>query len=288
MIRNIVGEYVINSMLTTFLILCFVSTSYGVEPCVGFTKSLTAEEYSTIYHRAASFQAFDKEMEERNMRRIISAEWYENSGYVHEIWVTRSGMVQWLTVYRDMQKKKVCITSNPRSDVSQELNLDHRIGFMFHGKTNLQESGRVLSKRSRQFQLFAYCSPMQLSVDLFGGGAEKMGLTKESIQAAAESRLRAARLFDDKSVSPYALEISIGTGLDAYNIALNYRKALYDTSLGGRYKAVTWHGGSFGIHGGQPSNIVSYLSGHLDKFLVEYLRVNDEACEARRNHSSEK
>lgn len=286
MIRNIVGAYVVNGILTTFLILCFVSTSYGVEPCVGFLKSLTSEEHSTIYHRAASFQAFDKEMEERNMRRIISAEWYENSGYVHEIWVTRSGMVQWLTVYRDMQKRKVCITSNPRSSVSQELNLDHRIGFMFHGKTNLRKSGQALSERSRQFQLFAYCGSMKLSVDLFGD-AEKMGLTKESIQAAAESRLRAARLFDEESVSPYALEISIGTGLDTYNIALYYRKALYDTSLGGRYMAVTWYGGSFGIHGGQPSDIVSHLSGHLDKFLVEYLRVNEDACAARRNNSPE-
>lgn len=43
--------------------------------------------------------------------------------------------------------------------------------------------------------------------------------------------------------------------------------------------ATTWLGGSvLGTHGGDASYIVSSLSQHLDQFLTEHLRVNEEAC----------
>ena len=56
--RNVVGVFKATSMLTVLLIFCFVSTSYSVEPCTGFTKSLTSAEHRTIYHQAASFPGF--------------------------------------------------------------------------------------------------------------------------------------------------------------------------------------------------------------------------------------
>ena len=36
--------------------------------------------------------------------------------------------------------------------------------------------------------------------------------------------------------------------------------------------------GSTGTHGGDAGFILSAVSQHLDKFLVEYLRVNEENC----------
>ena len=41
---------------------------------------------------------------------------------------------------------------------------------------------------------------------------------------------------------------------------------------------VTWQSGSTGTHGTDSSFILSNVSRHLDKFLAEYLRVNEEDC----------
>ena len=42
--------------------------------------------------------------------------------------------------------------------------------------------------------------------------------------------------------------------------------------------AETWTAGSVGTHGSKADDIVSKLSELLDKFLTNYLRVNEAAC----------
>ena len=60
---------------------------------------------------------------------------------------------------------------------------------------------------------------------------------------------------------------------------MKYLKSLYDPVSGRTSSlATTWESGSFGTHGDDPGFIVQSLSEHLDKFLVEYLRVNEEDC----------
>ena len=55
--------------------------------------------------------------------------------------------------------------------------------------------GRDVSSLER-FSLFDNCSPMDLVVEGLHPAALEIGLTDASIQAALESRLRSARLYD--------------------------------------------------------------------------------------------
>ena len=72
-----------------------------------------------------------------------------------------------------------------------------------------------------------------------------------------------------------------------YNIDVRYSRLLFDPRLPRLRHAVTWNTGSVGQ--GDRSFILSVLSQHLDKFLVDYLRVRDsKACQAlRRPKASE-
>lgn len=47
-----------------------------------------------------------------------------------------------------------------------------------------------------RFELFNNCGPVSVSIEDLAPDAAKIGLTKDSLQAAVESRLRIARLYD--------------------------------------------------------------------------------------------
>lgn len=50
--------------------------------------------------------------------------------------------------------------------------------------------------------------------------------------------------------------------------------------VGNRCQA-NWQIASFGTHGDDAGLIRSTVVEHMDQFLVEYLRVNQEACDSR-------
>lgn len=158
--------------------------------------------------------------------------------------------------------------------------------------------------------LFALCPPdegMQLVVESLREHAVQGGLTEQSIRNAAESRLRAAGIYDPEAI-PY-LYININTGppekgsrhFPFYAIGVEYKRVLLDhRALGLGYRvldsdwgsqlygfATTWDIGGSGQ--GDSSDILSILSRFLDKFLVDYLRVRDsKACQdLRRPKASE-
>ena len=65
-----------------------------------------------------------------------------------------------------------------------------------------------------RFMLFAECKPMQLVVADISKDAAKIDLTKESIQAAAESRLRSARLYSTEADQYLFINTNVyGSGL---------------------------------------------------------------------------
>ncbi|MDE0405060.1 MAG: hypothetical protein OXI53_07080 [Nitrospira sp.] len=111
-----------------------------------------------------------------------------------------------------------------------------------------------------------------------------LGLTKSDIKDAAESRLRGARLYTNKLAAPY-LRITITILKSAYSVDLRLIKAVSED----RYSqvhgfAATWidkHTGSHsgGFAGG--SFILSGLSRLLERFIADYLRVNESACSGR-------
>ena len=140
-------------------------------------------------------------------------------------------------------------------------------------------AGQDSASRQDRFRLFNACRPMELVVEKLSPDADKIALSEESLQAAAESRLRAARLYtEDPEKADFAyLDVYVNVFGPAYTILVEYKKEVAD-AFGQAGKAVTWSTGSTGTHGKDAGFIVSSLSQHLDRFLAAYLRVNEEAC----------
>ena len=167
-----------------------------------------------------------------------------------------------------------------------------------------------------RFKLFNGCRRLRLAVERLPDAAADIGLLEERIKTMAESRLRAARLFSDvaalrkeiereevamkmQGLSAAQIGSARGAALGAYvngaylyvrvNVVggafsheVQFRKRLYDPVLGlsgTPGTATTWEAGVTGTHGGDAGYILQSLSEHMDRFLLEYLRVNEEACE---------
>ena len=143
-------------------------------------------------------------------------------------------------------------------------------------------AGESFVERYQRFKLYADCLPMRLLVEGLHDGASKIGLTKEALQAAAESRLRSARLYRSTLAHPYHyLYVNVNVFGRAFSIRLEFNKQVRDILSGDTSGAATWKVGSVGTHGGNANYIVSSVSQHMDEFLVEFLRVNEKACEKR-------
>ena len=132
--------------------------------------------------------------------------------------------------------------------------------------------------RFDRFQLFNECRPMTLLVGDLSGDAAEIYLTEAAIQAAVESRLRSARLYDADAL-PY-LYVSVSVVERAFGLNLQYKKLLYDQVTDETLFAPTWESAGIGTHGRDGAAfILSGLAGYMDRFLVEYLRVNESACD---------
>ena len=127
-----------------------------------------------------------------------------------------------------------------------------------------------------RFRLYNECGPMDLVVETLHPDAAEIGLTEASIQAAVESRLRSARLYD--SAADPRLYVNVLVSGMAVAINLDYQKPVHDPASGVTRVATTWDTGGGGTHGGGAASILSSISGYMDEFLVEYLRVNEAAC----------
>lgn len=139
--------------------------------------------------------------------------------------------------------------------------------------------GRSAEDRLARFQLYNGCQPFELLVEDYSSDEDyrEIGLTGQAIQNLAESRLRAARLYTDTD-SPQNLYININVVGRAFGIDLDFRKIVYDPASDSRYYAASWSTGSTGTHGNDSGYILSNLSKHMDEFMVEYLRANEDAC----------
>ena len=133
-------------------------------------------------------------------------------------------------------------------------------------------------ERIERFQLFNECKAFDFSIADLGSEAEKIGVTNDAVQAAVESRLRAARLYDSANVFLLKLDINLVGG--AFHIRLNFFKPTIDLATKEPYVSATWGTGFTGIHGGNSGFVTSSLAQVMDYFLVEFLRVNEDACGA--------
>ena len=129
-----------------------------------------------------------------------------------------------------------------------------------------------------RFRLFNECTPMDLAVEEYRGDADwaDVGLTADRIQTMAESRLRAARLYD--ATARAYLYVNVNVLSRSFSVDVDYKKPVYDAVSGETNYATTWDFGGAGGHGGDASFILQGLSEQLDRFILEYLRVNEDAC----------
>lgn len=135
------------------------------------------------------------------------------------------------------------------------------------------------ANRMERFALLSDCQRMLLTVEGLSEDAADIGLTRDSLIAAAESRLRAARLYTDALPGP-VLYVNVTVIEVAFSINLELKKAVLDPASGEIGLATTWDTGSTGTHGGDAGYVVNSVSQHLDHFLADYLRVNESACDA--------
>ena len=139
-------------------------------------------------------------------------------------------------------------------------------------------SGQGTASSIERFKLFNACRPVEFLIEPFDGDEATIGLTRAALQAAAESRLRRARLYTELFERPDAgmLIVNVGVAARAFRISVQYLKVVTD-EFGESAPTPTWSSSSFGV-ASNAGFIVSSLSQHLDRFLAAYLRVNEEAC----------
>ena len=149
---------------------------------------------------------------------------------------------------------------------------------MIAGLLLLAASQEIPESRAR-FQLFNECEPIRLIVEDLPPAAAEINLTRERLVTLAESRLRAARLFS-VDARPY-LYVRVNVVGVAFSINVGFNKPLFDAIAVRSGFARTWRStatGQVAARGDGGSYIMQGVSEHLDKFLLEYLRVNEDAC----------
>ena len=127
------------------------------------------------------------------------------------------------------------------------------------------------------------CQTLPLAIEPFIHDEAEIGLTEERIQTIAESRLRAARLYHDSGLAAvlradHYLYVNVLVVGNAFSFNVGYRKKLHDEKSGMSNFAQTWSTGGAGTHGRDAGYILQSLSENMDMFIVEYLRVNEDAC----------
>lgn len=152
-----------------------------------------------------------------------------------------------------------------------------------------------------RFQLFNECRSVDLRVGV-SDDAIPFGLTEGRVQTLAESRLRAARLYDD-SAGPYVgIYLDSATSPDerdlAFVLQVKFFKRVVDQDMFFRLErtssaamdalsfivgselAPTWEIGQVGVVVNRDGAFfMQNTSEMIDRFILEYLRVNEAACE---------
>ena len=137
-----------------------------------------------------------------------------------------------------------------------------------------------------RFQLWHACQPVGLLVEDMTDDAGKIGLRKPDIETAVRSRLRGARIYNDRP-SFLHLYVNVNVVGGAFAVGFYFKRfvtvsvpfwLLPERTKTPAGPATTWNFGSAGTHGGNAGYILSAVARHADKFIDEYLRVNDDAC----------
>ena len=142
-----------------------------------------------------------------------------------------------------------------------------------------QDSQLSASEKAARFQLYSDCAPVYLLVEDLPPVATNMGLTENAILTTTRSRLRGARIYSSNEFNMPYLYVNINVFGYAFNITIELKKFVSDLATDIVYPATTWASGSTGTHGQDPGFILQSLGQHIDRFIDEYLAVNESDCE---------
>lgn len=151
------------------------------------------------------------------------------------------------------------------------------------------------AERHDRFSLYTGCDEVEFHVDVDIENSS-LSLSAETVRSVVEARLRAARLYkgDDGLYQPQYLRVEVSGASAAFNVRLQFFRLMTWWSFDGQLAkwwrqeypdrdepigfASTWANRAVGTHDGTPTIVLSVVSQLMDDFLVEYLRVNEEAC----------
>ena len=134
------------------------------------------------------------------------------------------------------------------------------------------------------FQLWNKCAPIWLFVGGLPDDTADIDLTKERVHTLAESRLRVARLYGGVVLGLPFLQVGIGVPVSenrrsgAFVVHVSFHKFVHDDISDHYEYAATWDTWNYGIHSGDADYILQAVSEQVDRFILEYLRVNETAC----------
>ena len=143
------------------------------------------------------------------------------------------------------------------------------------------EAGLISEADARElFQLWNKCRPIGFELKLYGG--KSLGLTRDTIKTLVRDRLKAARLYTENYEPPEKrLEMLVrvgGPANPAFSYLMLFIKRMKDEETGLHLDATGWLKDAFGAHQGERAVVLFHISQALDKFIDEYLRVNDTEC----------
>lgn len=128
-----------------------------------------------------------------------------------------------------------------------------------------------------RFQLWNKCEPINLFVAKPLPEAIAIGVTREAVERNVRSRLRAGRIYSANA--PAQLYVNAYVHSDAFAIFVRFRKPVIEPASQSAALAATWHNGSAGTYGsGGGGYVLSAVASHIDRFIDEYFRVNQEVC----------
>ena len=130
--------------------------------------------------------------------------------------------------------------------------------------------------------LFTGCNPVSLRTFLHAAGedaAPVIELTTADIETAAESRLRAATLFDRDA--PDVLNVRVIANEAGFNMTVVFLKVIYDPRSSEPGSSSAWIRSAEGAHFGEAGHILDALAGLVHGFLVDFIDANEHACDQR-------
>ena len=134
-----------------------------------------------------------------------------------------------------------------------------------------------VKQRVARFKLYTACAPLDLIVESLHPDAGEIRLTKSAITTTVRSRLRAARIYNAEQTAYLYVNVNVAGRAYSINVSLNrwLTDPVHDTSG----IATTWNSGSTGTHGGNSGYILQVIGEHMDRFIDQYLEINEPACE---------